>query len=151
MGDLKDPVVRHKLVYGIDDVPEVAKTLHTLLGNCAVMTFTGSLGAGKTTLIRELLRYSGVRDEVIQSPTFNYVSIYTSPSGWRFYHFDLYRIKTLQDFNQAGFAEYLYEPQSYALIEWPEIIMPILTHRVCHTDIDYVNEDSRCLVYSCVK
>ncbi len=144
-------VMRHKLVYRLDEVPEVAQTLHDLLGHCAVMTFSGSLGAGKTTLIRELLHYAGVQDEVIQSPTFNYVSIYTSPSGWRFYHFDLYRIKSLQDFNQAGFADYLYEPQSYALIEWPEIIMPILTQRVCHIDIDYINEDSRCLVYSCVK
>ena len=138
------------LTYSVTDIPAVVKTLHELLGFCKVMTFTGSLGAGKTTLVQELLRYEGVQD-VIQSPTFNYVSLYTTPSGLRFYHFDLYRLSSVRDFMEAGFHEYLYDPNSYAFIEWPEIIMPILTKQVCHVRIDYVHEDARSIEYTCIK
>lgn len=134
--------------YTIDDIPAVVTTLHELLGFCKVMTFTGSLGAGKTTLIQELLKFEGVQD-VVQSPTFNYVSIYTNPSGLRFYHFDLYRLRSMQDFVEAGFHEYLYEPNSYALIEWPEIIMPLLKKQTCHVAIEYVNDDTRSIRYAC--
>src|SRR5579872_2214728 len=94
------------MTYSLDDIPLVIRTLHELLGFCKVMTFTGSLGAGKTTLVQELLRYEGVQD-VIQSPTFTYVTAYANPSGLKFYHFDLYRLTSMQDFVEAGFHEYL--------------------------------------------
>lgn len=141
---------KHKLIYTLEDLPLAARTLHGLMAHASVITMTGSLGAGKTMLVQALLRYCGV-ESVIQSPTFTYLSIYTNPSDWRFYHFDLYRLRSLQEFVDAGFHEYLYEPQSYAIIEWPEIIMPLLTKRTCFVDIDYVSEDSRCLWYSCIE
>jgi len=142
--------MKHKLVYTLEDMPLVAETLHELLAESAVLTLSGTLGAGKTTVTQALLRYCGVED-VVQSPTFTYVTAYTAPSGWKFYHFDLYRLKTMQEFIDAGFHEYLYEPMSYAIVEWPEIIMPLLKTRVCHIDIDYVNETTRCMRYTCVK
>lgn len=138
------------MAYSVNELPQVAQTLHELLGFCKVMTFTGSLGAGKTTLIQELLAYEGVQD-LVQSPTFGYVSVYTNPSGVRFYHFDLYRLRSMQDFMEAGFHEYLYEPNSYAFIEWPEIIMPLLKKQVCHVALEYLNEDTRSLRYACDK
>lgn len=143
-------MMEHKLDYKLEDMPLAAETLHQLLGRCAVITLTGSLGAGKTTLTQALLKACGI-EEVVQSPTFNYVTIYTNASGWRFYHFDLYRLKSIEEFMNAGFHEYLYEPQSYAIIEWPEIIMPILKTRVCHVAIEYLNEDSRRLMYTCIE
>lgn len=141
---------RHKLPYTLDDLPLAARTLHNLMARSSVIAITGAIGAGKTTLVQSLLEHCGV-ESVVQSPTFTYLSIYTNPSDWRFYHFDLYRMRSLQEFVEAGFHEYLYEPQSFAIIEWPEIIMPILTKRVCFVDIDYVSEDSRCLWYSCIE
>lgn len=138
--------MNHKLFYTVEDLPLVAKTIHDTLGECAVITLSGNLGAGKTTVTQALLRYCGI-EEVVQSPTFTYVTAYTAPSGWKFYHFDLYRLRSMQEFIEAGFHEYLYEPQSYAIIEWPEIIMPLLKHRVCHINIEYVNESTRCMLY----
>ncbi len=85
----------------------------------------------KTTLIKEFLRQCGVT-EVVQSPTFTYLNVYQGDKGAEFYHFDLYRLSANQDFIDAGFYEYLYAPKSWAVIEWPEIIMPLLKHRVCH-------------------
>lgn len=116
------------------------------------MTFTGSLGAGKTTLISNLVRQLGTQDQV-NSPTFTYVNIYQLPDGKKIYHFDLYRINFLEEFIAAGFDEYLYAPNSWALIEWPEVIKPLLTHDVCDVVIDHdVNApDRRTISISCVK
>jgi tRNA threonylcarbamoyladenosine biosynthesis protein TsaE len=140
----------HELVYTIDTLGEVADELATLLGQCAVMTFSGSLGAGKTTLIQALLQRCGV-DADVQSPTFNYLNIYPNAAGQEFYHFDLYRLANKEDFLQAGFWEYLYQPNSWALIEWPDMIMPLLKHRVCQVLIDHHGLERRKLRYAIIE
>ena len=61
-------------------------------------------------------------------PTFTYMNQYKGMDGW-FYHLDLYRMGSLQDFMQAGFGEYLEQPNSWVLIEWPEIIEPLLKRK----------------------
>ncbi len=124
------------IIYGSDQVPEIALLLAEKLKKCAIMTFTGPLGAGKTTLIKALLKECGVVDQVT-SPTFTYVNRYENQRGQTFYHFDLYRISTPNDFIAAGFNEYLYALKSWAIIEWPQVIEPLLGQRVCHVQIDY--------------
>lgn len=127
------------IIYGVDEVESVAQRLKELLSTCKVMTFTGTLGAGKTTLIRALLRQCGVQGD-ITSPTFTYLNVYQDAHGNSFYHFDLYRITSVDMFVNAGFDEYLYQPFSWALIEWPEVIAPLLTHDICHVYLDYYDE-----------
>ena len=127
------------IIYGVDEVESVAQRLKDLLSTCKVMTFTGTLGAGKTTLIRSLLRQCGVQGD-ITSPTFTYMNVYEDDQGNNLYHFDLYRITSVDIFVNAGFDEYLYQPNSWALIEWPEVIEPLLTHDVCHVYLDYYDE-----------
>ena len=139
--------MKMKIIYGIDEIPSVVEKLYVLLATCKVMTFTGPLGAGKTTLTRLLLQRCGVPD-LITSPTFTYVNVYENKQGQTFYHFDCYRIKTTEDFKAAGFDEYLYQPQSIAFIEWPEVVMPILTHDVCHVTIEYEG-DKRSITIDC--
>jgi tRNA threonylcarbamoyladenosine biosynthesis protein TsaE len=134
--------ISEKIVYSLDQVPRIAQKLKELLNTCSVMTFTGSLGTGKTTLVQELLKQSGIQDRVT-SPTFTYFNQYTNDRGTTFYHFDLYRINSLDDFRAAGFDEYLYEPKSVALIEWPEHIMPLLKNNICHVTLDYHGDPSK--------
>lgn len=125
-----------EIIYSKDQVEQIAQQLVGLSKTCKVFTFNGPLGAGKTTLIRHMLQQMGVAQPVT-SPTFTYVNAYENPQGQLFYHFDLYRIETLDAFIAAGFNEYLYAPHSWAFIEWPEVIMPLLTHDVCRCDIEY--------------
>lgn len=78
---------------------------------------SGDLGAGKTTLVRGLLRglhYSGR----VKSPTFTLVEIYAF-SSFNLYHFDLYRFVDPGEWEDAGFRDYFNE-QSVCLVEWPE-------------------------------
>lgn len=136
----------HEFIYTLDTIDSVAQELFWVLPDCSIMTFSGTLGAGKTTLIQALLKQCGIYGD-IQSPTFTYLNEYTNAKTQTFYHFDLYRLKNKHDFLTAGFEEYLYIPNSWALIEWPEIIMPLLKKRVCHCVIDYHGQDRRRLRY----
>ena len=106
------------------------------MDQCRIFTFTGPLGAGKTSLIRQMLMQKGV-EQLVSSPTFTYVNLYENDKGQLFYHFDLYRIDSMDSFYRAGFNEYLYAPHSWAFIEWPEVIMPLLGQSVCHCQIEY--------------
>jgi len=134
-------------VYTKNDIAAVAEKISALAGTYAVFTFTGSLGAGKTTLISAVCKQLGVVDQVT-SPTFTYMHVYSADRGKTIYHFDLYRINSIDDFLNAGFQEYFYQPHSIVFVEWPEHIMPLIDHSVCHVDIDYKDEDARILRYS---
>lgn len=87
-----------------------------------VITLQGALGAGKTTLVRELLRELGIT-EAITSPTYSYVNAYTTPDGLPIYHFDLYRLGEYSEFIEAGFDEYINDEEALCIIEWPEILL----------------------------
>ncbi len=82
-----------------------------------VMTFSGDIGTGKTTIIRALLRAMGVSCR-IKSPTFSLVETYDLAS-FQCHHFDLYRIVDESELEFLGFREY-FQPNSFCCIEWPE-------------------------------
>ncbi len=77
----------------------------------------GNLGAGKTTLVRGLLRALGYREKV-KSPSYNLLELYPL-SKLDLYHFDFYRLKEPQEWQDAGFREYLSEHATW-VVEWPE-------------------------------
>jgi len=125
-----------------------AQDLCALMPKVKVFTFSGPLGAGKTTLVRLMLNMLGVI-EPVQSPTYTYVNVYKH-NDVTLYHFDLYRLNSLDEFLQAGFDEYLFQPNSYCFIEWPEIIEGILSADVCNVVLEYHNEQARLMKMECV-
>lgn len=125
-----------ELIYDLDQLPKVVELLSNIMKTCSILTFTGSLGAGKTTLVQALLRAHGITG-AITSPTFTYVNVYENERGETFYHFDLYRIGSIDEFINQGFDEYLHQPKSWSFIEWPEVIAPLLGTNVCHISLDY--------------
>ena len=138
-------MTQQKIIFSLEEIGEVAKQLWSLRDSCAVYTFTGPLGAGKTTLVKEILKQAGVR-EVTTSPTFTYVNVY-KVNDQTLYHFDLYRIQSLDEFLRQGFDEYLYLSKSWSFIEWPEVIEPLLKKNVCQISLDYHGSDKRELVF----
>ncbi|MBP6891966.1 tRNA (adenosine(37)-N6)-threonylcarbamoyltransferase complex ATPase subunit type 1 TsaE [Candidatus Babeliales bacterium] len=128
--------------YSLSEVDVVAKQLLQDLKECSIVTLSGSLGAGKTTLTSAILRQLGVYDSVI-SPTFTYVNKYVADDGRTIFHFDLYRLKNAIEFEQAGFFEYLDQSNSLIFIEWPEVILPLLEQKVYQLKISSIDQQRR--------
>ena len=97
------------LALGAALAPQVAPGL--------VVTLSGELGAGKTTLVRGLLRALGHAGNV-KSPTYTLVEVY-EVSRLDFYHFDFYRFQDPQEWIEAGFRD-IFNGHNVCLIEWPE-------------------------------
>ncbi len=131
--------------YLVDRTEMIACAKELLLLPVRVWTFTGTLGAGKTTLVQEMLAQLGVQGPV-QSPTYTYVSVYPLADGKIVYHFDLYRLSSYQEFIQAGFDEYLYDDNSLCFIEWPEILTDALPASTAQITLQYASDEKRQIV-----
>lgn len=105
------------------DLPDEAATealgarLAQLLCNGLVVYLAGDLGAGKTTLVRGLLRELGHRGAV-KSPTYTLLEEYRLGSR-QLYHFDLYRLHDAEELELIGMRDYI-DGVAVFLIEWPE-------------------------------
>ncbi|MDE2598864.1 MAG: tRNA (adenosine(37)-N6)-threonylcarbamoyltransferase complex ATPase subunit type 1 TsaE [Rhodocyclaceae bacterium] len=106
---------------------ELAPSLHPGL----VITLEGDLGAGKTTLVRGLLRALGYANKV-KSPTYTLVEVHVV-SGLNLYHFDFYRFNEPEEYLDAGLDEY-FQGDGVCLVEWPDkagTYLPCPDLRVC--------------------
>lgn len=108
--------------YNLDEVEQVAKQIVTN-SKSKTLLFYGSMGVGKTTLIKTIVKTLGSSEEA-SSPTFSIVNEYGLEDD-KIYHFDLYRIKDLEEAYNFGIEDYL-ESNHWKLIEWPEKIESIL-------------------------
>jgi tRNA threonylcarbamoyladenosine biosynthesis protein TsaE len=135
-------------VAGIEGLAEVSDYLMSLRDEADVVAFYGPMGAGKTTLIKDLCHRMGVTDEV-NSPTFAIVNEYVTEEGDAVYHFDFYRIKKLEEAYDIGYENYFYSG-SLCLIEWPELIEPLLPERYLRVDIQLgATDDERIIKIAC--
>lgn len=123
----------------LDKISSVAEAI---LANSShnICLINGEMGSGKTTLIRALCHSLEVDDNVA-SPTFSLVNEYKSAQG-RVYHFDFYRLNSLDEALDAGVEEYFYSDH-FCLIEWAELIKPILPAKYLNVDIEHVAKDKR--------
>jgi len=88
-----------------------------------VVTLSGDLGAGKTTLVRAALRARGIAG-AIKSPTYALVEHYRASSIY-FYHLDFYRVADPGEWETAGLAE-CFRDDAVCMIEWPERVASLL-------------------------
>lgn len=122
-------------------LPDVARTILEAYPNERVFGFYGEMGAGKTTLIKEMCKTLGVA-VVTSSPTFAIVNEYWTDSDTPVYHFDFYRIDEPADATRIGFEEYLYSG-CYCFIEWTEKVEEILRDDFIRVDIERVGDEVR--------
>ena len=116
-------------------------------GRDARIELRGNLGAGKTTLVRHLLRAAGVTGR-IKSPTYAVVEPHQAGTGgtgdmdWPIWHFDFYRFNDPQEWEDAGFRDIFAGP-GLKLMEWPDKVADQLPPPDCVIALDAIDENQR--------
>jgi len=122
----------------LDSLPLVSRQILEAFPDSRVFALYGKMGAGKTTLIKELCHRLGVSDEV-QSPTFSIINEYKINGKESVFHFDFYRIGKIEEVFDIGYEDYVYSG-SYCFIEWPELAEDLLPEGTVRLEISGENE-----------
>lgn len=128
------------------ETEEIAEEFAKKLRPGDVIAFEGGMGAGKTAFTRGLSRGLGLDEKEVSSPTFAIVNEYKSDNV-TLYHFDMYRIETMDDLFQTGFFDYL-DTNAILAIEWSENIYSALPpEAICVTiEKDEKDENKRKII-----
>ncbi|MBL7932118.1 MAG: tRNA (adenosine(37)-N6)-threonylcarbamoyltransferase complex ATPase subunit type 1 TsaE [Bacteroidia bacterium] len=107
----------------LTELPKAAQSLLDFADQRKIFLFYAPMGAGKTTLIKEMCKLLG-SDDHFSSPTYSIINEYKR-DGSSLYHFDLYRLKNAGELLDLGVEDY-FDGQRYCFIEWPEFAEPFL-------------------------
>ena len=122
-----------------EDTIKIGKLIGSSLTKGTVIAFKGTLAAGKTTLTKGIAESLEI-DEVITSPTFTLVSEYEGKLP--LYHFDVYRLDTVEDFLNIGSEEMMYG-DGVCAIEWSEKIESALPKDAIIIEIEILTPETR--------
>lgn len=129
----------------LEQLPQAAERFVELLNQGTVVAFKGDMGAGKTTFIRQLAETLGVDPEEANSPSFSIINEYRSDTTAELiYHFDLYRLDSLEEAFEIGVEDYL-DSGALCLIEWPDRIEDILPEDTVRVEIAEQPDGTRLL------
>lgn len=107
-----------------------------------IVLLQGNLGVGKTTLVKRYINATGGNDSDVDSPTFSIVNAYDVAQK-TIYHFDLYRLNSIEEIEDIGFMEYI-DSGNLCFIEWPEKIATFLPEeRVLTVNIALSSQECR--------
>lgn len=124
-----------QIEYTLSEISDVATKI-IKVSSCKTLLFYGEMGAGKTTLIKEIVKQLGSPDKV-SSPTFSLVNEYQGKDS-SIFHFDFHRIEDEEEAYDIGFEEYIASGY-WCLIEWPqhiESLLPLKKHEIHLSRID---------------
>jgi len=124
-------------------LPAAARKLLDQTGEKKILAFYGSMGAGKTTIIKAVCKVLGAAD-LVSSPTFTLVNEYRTRTGESLYHIDFYRINKKEEVFDFGIEEYL-SSGSYCFMEWPELVEDILPPETVRIKITVGGNEERML------
>lgn len=147
-------------IKGLSDLPEAAEELlsEAAARQATIIAFYGAMGAGKTTLIKEMCRQLGIDPQEVNSPSFAIVNVYEAQQTHAdhedrpvkplfegpVYHFDFYRIRSVEEAFDFGYEEYFFSG-NLCLVEWPEKIEELIPEDALRVRLTAVDEDIRVL------
>ncbi|HAE36422.1 MAG: hypothetical protein UR85_C0002G0046 [Candidatus Nomurabacteria bacterium GW2011_GWF2_35_66] len=124
---------------------EIIKKVSEIHNNKAtVIAFRGDLGAGKTTLTKEIAKQLGIRERII-SPTFVIMKIYKTKDKKfkKLIHIDAYRLKNSDELLNLGWEEIVKNKDNFIIVEWPEMV-PLCFDDDCHkVNLEHKGETTR--------
>ena len=130
-------------VENLEALPQAAHKFVELMDDFTVFAFYGQMGARKTTFINALSRQLGVEEDMANSPSFSIINEYRSDTTAELiYHFDLYRLESLDEAMDIGVEDY-FDSGALCLLEWPERIEEMLPDDTVKVEIRVNDDDSR--------
>ena len=126
--------------YDITEIDKASKIIIELIKQKNKVLFSGPIGSGKTTLIKNVMHNLGYNEHV-SSPTFSVINEYAL-DNIMIYHLDLYRIKKEDELYEIGFEEYL-KNGNLCLIEWPEIAIKMIDKDFIHIKLKEITKTKR--------
>lgn len=105
-----------------------------------LIVLSGSLGAGKTVFVRGLAKAMGIDPTSVSSPSFTIVNEY--PAQVPLYHFDLYRLKDVDELYEVGWDDYLIRP-GLVVVEWGEKASEKLPPAYYRINFERLNDSDR--------
>ncbi len=127
--------------YSLDQTLALGKRLGIALPTNSIVSLAGHLGAGKTQLVKGIVAgATGLAHHEVSSPTFVYLNIYQGPKV--IYHFDLYRLRDIDEFLSMGFDEY-FTAGGICCMEWPERIGALIPEEAIRISLEACGETQR--------
>lgn len=121
-------------ISGVEELADLTRNVIERFPDTRVFVLDAGMGMGKTTFVKTLCETVLKTDELVSSPTFAIVNVYTQQEEDVF-HFDFYRLENKEEALDIGFDDYLYSG-SYCFIEWPDLIMDYLPDEYVHIQIE---------------
>jgi len=137
------------LAKSLSDTEKIAETILERAknipvdGSC-VISLSGNLGAGKTTLTQLMAKKLGITDHV-KSPTFLIMETYPISLGrfHKFIHLDAYRLDDQKELGNLGFADFLKDQENLIVIEWPEKVPMFVPENAIRVNLSFIDKDIR--------
>ncbi len=127
--------------HSVDETRELGQTLGELIKQPLMIALIGDLGSGKTAFVQGLARGLDVAaDYYITSPTFTLINEY--PGRLPLFHVDLYRLETVNDLEDIGLDELLYD-QAVLAIEWADKMADNLSGEHLSMQFEIIDDDYR--------
>jgi tRNA threonylcarbamoyladenosine biosynthesis protein TsaE len=128
----------HARTKSADDTRALAGELSSFAKPGDLILLSGDVGTGKTAFVQGFGRALGI-DEPITSPTFTLVRSYDK-ARVPLLHVDVYRLDRMQEVIELGLFEML-DAGMVAVIEWGDVVAPVLTPNFLHIDLDFDDDD----------
>ena len=132
-----------ELIFRLHDIEHAAEWFLKQTSFHRCFTFSGEMGAGKTTFISTVCKMLGAEDN-FSSPTFSIINEYRSTSNGVLHHIDLYRLKDANEALSAGVEDCLFSG-NYCFVEWPERATDLFPETTVSCFLYVVDADTRML------
>ena len=136
-----------KKEFSEQDIPEIAVEILSQLkptDKAVILALSGELGAGKTTLTKEIAKQLGITETVI-SPT--YVIMKSYPISYKNFgtlvHIDAYRLESEDELVRLGWTELITNQKNIIIIEWPEKVKNLIPNSAITIELSHNNGDTR--------
>ena len=128
-------------ISSLENIQTAAQKFISFIGGNKIFSFNGKMGVGKTTFIKAICEELGVT-EAVNSPTFSIINEYETLDKKTIYHFDFYRINSINEAKEIGIEDY-FDSGNLCFLEWAENVASILPDSIVNIYIKETENGKR--------